>query len=108
MLLRMVQTPAGAQLLLENGILQQLTECKWIDQRPDYSTLQGTESWWVAHSCHSIFLTVLSVVIDEENNLASGLGERYHNFLESVLRIVVSLLVALPQNLAVAGKVRLS
>lgn len=42
MLLRMVQTPAGAQLLLENGILQRLTECRWIDQRPDYATLQGT------------------------------------------------------------------
>jgi hypothetical protein len=41
MLLRMVQTPAGAQLLLENGILQRLTECRWIDQRPDYATLQG-------------------------------------------------------------------
>lgn len=82
MLLRMVQTPAGAQLLLENGILQRLTECRWIDQRPDYATLQ-----------------------DEENNWAPGLSERYHNFLESILRIVVSLLVALPQNLAVAGKV---
>jgi hypothetical protein len=45
---------------------------------------------------------------DEENNWAPGLSERYHNFLESILRIVVSLLVALPQNLAVAGKVRLS
>ena len=41
MLLRMVQTPTGAQLLLENGILQRLTECRWIDQRPDYATLQG-------------------------------------------------------------------
>lgn len=102
MLVRMVQTQVGAQVLIENGLLQRLIGCQWIDQRPDYSALGGK-----LHVELKEFEATHNLInSDEENNWAPGIIERYHNFLESILRIIASLLVALPQNLGVASKVR--
>jgi nuclear pore complex protein Nup205 len=81
MLVRIAQTQVGAQVLIENGIFHCLTECQWINHRPDYEAL------------------------NDENGWGPGFAERYQNSLDAILRIVVSLLVSLPQNIAVAGNV---
>ncbi|KAL6046331.1 hypothetical protein QOT17_022255 [Balamuthia mandrillaris] len=75
MLSRIAQTRVGATLLVEEGIFQRLIECEFIDHRPEYSAMAEEDMEWLP-----------------------SVSELYHQLLLPVLRLTVSLLVALPRN----------
>eukprot|EP01119_Soliformovum_irregulare_P021145 TRINITY_DN6989_c0_g1_i1.p1 TRINITY_DN6989_c0_g1~~TRINITY_DN6989_c0_g1_i1.p1 ORF type:complete len:538 (+),score=144.44 TRINITY_DN6989_c0_g1_i1:261-1874(+) len=81
LLSRIAGDSPGAKLLLENRIIQKLFNSAIVQQRPE-DLLTSTEPQWIPAA-----------------------AERYSQLLHPVLRLIISMVVALPQNEEVASQI---
>lgn len=90
LLTRLAQTPAGAQALLQLGLIAKLSQCQFLDLRP--------EPYSRTHTTDGMFM-------DDEYFVPSVL-ERYRQLILPALKLVVSVLTSAGrQNRDVTGQV---
>lgn len=89
--LKICQHMHGAGVLLRNGLLQKLTDCQFLDQRPEDAA--ATEGY-----------STMTSSLDASTLLPSS-TQRYQQLLNPILRLIVCLLSSLPKNKTAASEV---
>ena len=90
LLIRMSQSRAGAERLLEARVLPILADCDYLDARPeaDHAFL-GTSTFTRCHHTTSQYYTA------ERNTFLPSAVQRYHQLLTPALELVTGIIVTL-------------
>ena len=94
LLTRLAQSPEGAKVLLNTGVMSRLSECRFIDMRPSGSTSTFSDHRLPSYSADRM----ISAMTAYQDSFVPSIMERYLQLLIPALRMSLSLLTSLGQD----------